>query len=95
VNRRFNKEIFREALGSMRAMPKLKMIELRNNGINDNCLQELEDLLTIKRIRRIDLSNNDLGKQAIIKICDVLRQDNKHLEWLDMSSNPFGNDFNT
>ena len=88
--RKFNKETFRELLAGMRALPKLRSIEIQLNGINDTCLQELDELIKLKNLRRIDLSRNEIGKIGINKMCELLRNpDYKHLEWLDISGNNY------
>ena len=46
--------------------------------------------MALRKLRRLDLSHNEIGKQAASKLTELLRaNDNKHLEWLDISWNPF------
>ena len=89
VHRKFTKETFKELLGGLRALPRLRVLSLRRNLIGDQYLGELEDLISLRSLRRLDLSHNEIGKLAASKLAELLRaNDNKHLEWLDVSWNP-------
>jgi Ran GTPase-activating protein (RanGAP) involved in mRNA processing and transport len=43
----------------------LKMVSLRGNGLSEECAEEVEALLAIKRITRVDLSRNSMGKTCL------------------------------
>ena len=40
----------------------LKMVNLSRNSLGEECAEEIDVLLGIKRIIRIDLSKNEMGK---------------------------------
>ena len=46
-------------------MRALHAISLKNNGIDESCTEEIESLLLIKRITRVDLSSNKMGKTCL------------------------------
>jgi hypothetical protein len=46
-------------------MRSLHSVALRNNGIDESCAEEIESLFSIKRIARIDLRSNKLGKSCL------------------------------
>lgn len=57
----------------------LKMVNLRNNNIGEECAEEIEALFGIKRITRIDLSANSMGKTCL----QIISKNFNHLEWIE------------
>jgi len=57
----------------------LKMVNLRKNGIGEECAEEIETLLGIKRITRVDLSSNEMGKTCL----QIISKNFNHLEWVE------------
>lgn len=53
------------------------------------CSLFLDILLKNDRLKNIDLSNNNIGKQGGMLIAKMLRYGNLNLEWLDISRNNF------
>lgn len=57
----------------------VKMVSLRGNGLGEECAEEVEALLAIKRITRIDLSRNSMGKTCL----QLIGKNFSHLEWVE------------
>lgn len=57
----------------------LKMVNLSKNGLGEECAEEVEVLLGIKRITRIDLSRNEMGKTCL----QIITKNFNHLEWVE------------
>jgi hypothetical protein len=57
----------------------LKMIGLRGNGLGEECAEEIEVLLGIKRISRVDLSRNEMGRNCL----QIIAKNFNHLEWVE------------
>jgi hypothetical protein len=57
----------------------LKAVGLRNNGVDENCAEELEALLNVRRITRVDLARNQMGKTCL----QIITKNFNHLEWLE------------
>jgi len=60
----------------------LHSLVLQNNGIDDSCVEELDAILAIKRIVRLDLSRNRMDRMAGSAIARTLSS-SSHLEWLE------------
>ena len=60
-------------------MRALHSLSLKGNGIDENCAEEIETLLQIKRISRIDLSSNKMGKSCL----QIISKNFGHLEWVE------------
>jgi hypothetical protein len=69
-------------------------VNLRKNGITDDCERELLALFDHTKVRSIDLSHNCL-KKAAASIGKKLRDDVQHIIWLDLTMNEFDNDIVT
>lgn len=78
----FTRAGFREFLEGIEDMRCLSTVVLRNNGIDDEYIEELEMLLSNERLKKIDLSNNDIGKQGALAIARKLREVS-HIEWIE------------
>lgn len=57
----------------------LKMVNLRGNGLGEECAEEVEALLAMKRITRVDLSRNAMGKTCL----QLIGKNFSHLEWVE------------
>ena len=55
------------------------MVNLSKNGLGEECAEEVEVLLGIKRITRIDLSRNEMGKTCL----QIITKNFNHLEWVE------------
>lgn len=71
----------KELLESISEMRCLTAITLRNNGIDDSYLDELECLFRNTRITAIDLSNNRLNRSFAVRFGKLFKEIT-HLEWL-------------
>ena len=60
-------------------MRALHSLVLKKNGIDESCAEEVETLLQIKRITRIDLSSNRMGKSCL----QIISKNFGHLEWVE------------
>lgn len=88
-NQEFTNAAFREFVDSINDMRCLNTLILKNNGIDDDHLKELESIFDNKKITKLDLSKNEIGKKGCLMIANSLKSKNKHLQWLDISRNNF------
>jgi Ran GTPase-activating protein (RanGAP) involved in mRNA processing and transport len=58
------------------------LLELRNNGLGDLVAKDFEELRNYKRLKRLDLSGNLLGKAAVMQIIELLKGESV-LDWLE------------
>lgn len=79
---KFSKNRFRDFVESISDMRCLHSVVLQNNGIDDSCIEELDALLAIKRIVRLDISRNRMDKGAGSALARTLNS-TSHLEWLE------------
>lgn len=63
-------------------LPRLYLLELRNNGLGDLVAKDFEELRNYKRLKRLDLSGNLLGKAAVMQIIELLKGESV-LDWLE------------
>lgn len=61
----------------------LSTLVLKNNGINDSHVEELEALFKITRIKKIDLSQNDIDKAGASCIGRILKSEATHITWIE------------
>jgi len=71
----------------------LHTVILRNNGIDDTYNEEINNLLFNWRIVSVDLSRNNIGKQGALALSKSLKDNGGHIEWIDLSRNPFCEDY--
>lgn len=83
VHRKFSRAGLKELIDSISDMRCLTSIILKNNGIDDSYLDELEQLFLNKRLLCVDLSKNLLDKQFAIRIGKLLKDTISHLEWIE------------
>lgn len=84
ISQKINKEAIKNLLISAKLLPKLNALELAANGLNDTFAAEIEEILSIRNLKKIDLSRNDLGVQSAAKINNGLRGEAMvNLEWLE------------
>lgn len=57
--------MLREFVSRIVEMRSLHSLCLKNNGIDEGCAEEIESLFNLKRIIRIDLSANKMGKSCL------------------------------
>ena len=81
-------------VGGAKRLTRLQIVELNGNALTDVLVPQLEELLQCKRIKRLNLSDNELGKTFAVKLSEHLRGDASHLEWLDVSKNAFAGEQN-
>jgi hypothetical protein len=68
---------------------------LRENGINEDCEQEVLEIFTITNIKCIDLSKNTIGPKLAAQIGKKLKDEVSHIQWIDLTQNEFYSDSNS
>lgn len=63
-------------------LPRLSLFELKNNALGDNIVKDLEELREFRRLKRLDLSGNSLGKAAVMHVIELLKGESI-LDWLE------------
>lgn len=64
-NKGFSKTAFKNLVEGIKNSSFVKKVALRENGINDECKEEIFELLVNTRITALDLSANKIGKETI------------------------------
>ena len=75
---RFSRAGMRELIEGIQILPCVRTLSLRKNGITDEFEKEILDILSIPKIKCIDLSNNNLNKLGGI-IGKKLRDECTHI----------------
>jgi Ran GTPase-activating protein (RanGAP) involved in mRNA processing and transport len=78
----FDKEGLKELVRGMQYLVRIREIILRENGIGDDCSEEIGELLRNLDIRCLDLSSNNLAKQSAQVMAQTLAE-TSHLIWLE------------
>jgi hypothetical protein len=68
---------------------------LKNNGICEIHDKEIIALMSIPKVRSLDLSNNKIGPKLANSIGKVLRDSSFHFSWIDLTQNEFYDDINS
>ncbi len=92
-NIRFSRAGLKELVEGLHLLPCIRSVALRGNGIGDDCDREILDILSITKIKCIDLSNNNIGKLGMM-IGKKLKDECTHIQWIDLTQNQFYGDFN-
>jgi len=67
----------------------LQSLVLRNNGIDDMLVEEINLSLVNPKITHLDLSGNHIGKQGGLALAKIFKEREPFIEWLDISRNDF------
>ncbi len=81
--RGFTRAALRELVSGIEMLPCIRTVVLRHNGITDDCLPELTDLLSVNRIKSIDLSQNELERAGGREIARKLKEEVTNLQWIE------------
>jgi hypothetical protein len=73
-------------------LPCIRAVNLKNNGINQEHDKEILQLLSITKVRSIDLSFNQIPAKLAGSIGKKLRDEVTHINWIDLTQNEFLND---
>jgi Ran GTPase-activating protein (RanGAP) involved in mRNA processing and transport len=73
---------FRDLVESLQEMRALHTIMLSNNGIDDAFSEELVFLISKCRIRKLDLSHNNLGPKGIEPMLDTMKAHGR-IKWIE------------
>ena len=84
-DRRFSRTGLRELVDGIQALPCLRAVVLRDNGINDECEAELLDLFSLTNVKCIDLSKNNIGPKLASQIGKKMKDEVTHLQWIDLT----------
>lgn len=90
---RFSKAGLHELNQGIERLPCIRSISLKNNGISDEHEKEILALLSVNKIKCIDLSSNNMHKLGYL-IGKKLRDEVTHISWIDLTQNEFFNDVN-
>ena len=84
----FAKAGLQELVSGMDRLPVIRAVSLRNNGINDEHEKEILALLSISKIKSVDLSCNEIEGKLAGKIGRKLHEVS-HIVWIDLTQNYF------
>jgi len=84
-------ELFKRLLEGMRIFKSVETINLRNCKLDDSYIDLINELFNIDNMKRVDISFNNLSKNAGKKLYNALKAGGK-LEYFDCSFNPFCSD---
>lgn len=86
--RRFSRAGMKELIEGLILLPCIRSVSLRNNGITDEFDREISEILTLPKIKCIDLSGNNMVKLGSI-IGRKLKDEVSHIQWIDLTKNDF------
>lgn len=92
AGREFSRTGMSELLEGISFLPCIRAVVLRNNGIDDSYVEEVEALFRNQMIKSIDLSQNKLRRVAS-SVGKLMKSEVNHVQWLDLSQNEFERDF--
>lgn len=79
-------EIPREEISAFfhtaKELPRLFSLEMVNDGLSDTHAKDFEELLNCKRLKRLNLSNNALGRAAVMQLIELLKGESV-IDWLE------------
>lgn len=84
----FNYELLKQVCDTMKLFKTLTSLNLSRNSIDDSYVELLAEFLAFPTLKKINLSFNQIGKNAMKKLIPLLRN-NLALESLDFRCNPF------
>lgn len=93
-DRRFSRTGLRELVDGIQALPCLRALVLRDNGINEDCEAEVLDLFSLVNLKCIDLSKNNIGPRLGAQIGKKMKDEVTHVQWIDLTQNEFYSDNN-
>ena len=67
----------------------LSCLILKDNGIDDTYIEEMNMIFMNTRIVMLNLSGNNIGKQGGMLLGRIFKERDPFLEWLDISRNDF------
>eukprot|EP00351_Strombidinopsis_sp_SopsisLIS2011_P005248 CAMPEP_0116880312 /NCGR_PEP_ID=MMETSP0463-20121206/12218_1 /TAXON_ID=181622 /ORGANISM="Strombidinopsis sp, Strain SopsisLIS2011" /LENGTH=168 /DNA_ID=CAMNT_0004530719 /DNA_START=167 /DNA_END=674 /DNA_ORIENTATION=- len=92
VNKRISRAGLNELITGMEQIPCIRTLILRNNGIGDEHAEEILRIFNNRKIKSIDLSQNNMEKLGAY-IGRKLRDETcSHITWIDLTQNQFYDD---
>jgi hypothetical protein len=89
---RFSRAGLQELVIGIDKLPCIRAVSLKNNGINELHDKEIIALMSIVKVRSLDLSNNKIGPKLANQIGRALRDSCFHFTWIDLTQNEFYED---
>ena len=83
----------KELIEGLTYLPNVKMIKLKNNGLDDEFVDEISEIFENPKLVSVDLSSNNLKKAGDV-IGQKLKETVKHIQLLDLSLNYIPNEGN-
>eukprot|EP00826_Nyctotherus_ovalis_P055773 TRINITY_DN7442_c0_g1_i1.p5 TRINITY_DN7442_c0_g1~~TRINITY_DN7442_c0_g1_i1.p5 ORF type:complete len:164 (-),score=50.29 TRINITY_DN7442_c0_g1_i1:259-750(-) len=80
--RGFDREALKELIKGLRNLIAIREVVLKENGIGDDCAEEVAELLKNADIKYLDLSSNCLNKHSAFTMSQALAE-TSHLIWLE------------
>jgi hypothetical protein len=81
---RFSRAGFQELIIGIDKLPCIRCVSLKNNGISDDHDKEVLALMSITKIKSLDLSCNQMNKLGA-QIGKKLRDEVTHFNWIDLT----------
>lgn len=83
-NLRFSRAGLQELVMGVDRLPCIRSVSLKNNGVCDEHDKEILALMSIQKVKCIDLSCNSLDRLGA-QIGKKLRDEVAHIQWLDLT----------
>jgi Ran GTPase-activating protein (RanGAP) involved in mRNA processing and transport len=83
----------KELIDGLKYLPNIKMLKLKNNGLDDEFVDEIMEIFENQKITSLDLSSNNF-KAAGALIGNKLKDTVRHIQFLDMTLNFIPNEGN-
>ena len=92
---RFSRAGLQELVIGIDKLPCIRAVSLKNNGICETHDKEILALMSISKVKSLDLSSNLIGPKLAAQIGKKLRDEVFHFSWIDLTQNEFYNDVNS
>ena len=87
-NLRFSKAGLQELVMGIDRLPCIRSVSLKNNGICDDHDREVLALMSVNKVKSLDLSCNNMNRLGGM-IGKKLRDEVSHFTWIDLTQNEF------